>query len=219
MGCRGAGRGRRVNFSHKIKKKSGISLRIALKGESMNKSVEETGDNLSDSYCKVEVIAHLFGVSVRRVQQLTQEGIIETVQTSEGRRYDLFPTVQKYIAYLSDKAYGRDKSKRESELREKKLEAEVALKESQGELHQLRTAIAAGKYISVEEVQMDYSRFFVVFKKFALSIPSRVAGKVASVVEPVVARSVEKDLAREVGSMLQSFVIAGKVEGKGSDGE
>ena len=158
-------------------------------------------------------------MSVRRVQQLTQDGIIETVQTPEGRRYDLGPTVQKYIAYLSDKAYGRDQNKRETELREKKLEAEVALKESQGELHQLRTAIAAGKYISVEEVQMDYSRFFVVFKKFALSIPSRVAGTISSVVEPVVARSVEKDLAREVNSMLQGFVIAGKVEGKGSDGE
>ena len=95
--------------------------------------------------------------------------------------------------------------------------ADIALKESQGELHQLRTAIAAGKYISVEEVQVDYSRFFVVFKKFALSIPSRVAGTISSVVEPVVARSVEKDLTREVNSMLQGFVIAGKVDGKGSD--
>lgn len=171
----------------------------------------------SGSFYKVEVIAHLFGVSVRRVQQLTQDGIIETIQTPEGRRYDLGPTVQKYIAYLSDKAYGRDQNKRETELREQKLMADIALKESQGELHQLRTAIAAGKYISVEEVQVDYSRFFVVFKKFALSIPSRVAGTISSVVEPVVARSVEKDLTREVNSMLQGFVIAGKVDGKGSD--
>ncbi len=194
------------------------TLRLSLVGGGMTMS-DKNVSAPSGSYYKVEIIAHLFGVSVRRVQQLTQDGIIETVQTPEGRRYDLGPTVQKYIAYLSDKAYGRDQNKRETELREKKLEAEVALKESQGELHQLRTAIAAGKYISVEEVQMDYSRFFVVFKKFALSIPSRVAGTISSVVEPVVARSVEKDLAREVNSMLQGFVIAGKVEGKGSDGE
>ena len=32
-------------------------------------------------YYRVEVIASLFGVSVRRVQQLTQEGIISTVKT------------------------------------------------------------------------------------------------------------------------------------------
>lgn len=189
-------------------------LRLTFTGGVLDMSTQT--NPASGSFYKVEVIAHLFGVSVRRVQQLTQEGIIETVQTPEGRRYDLGPTVQKYIAYLSDKAYGRDQNKRETELREQKLMADIALKESQGELHQLRTAIAAGKYISVEEVQVDYSRFFVVFKKFALSIPSRVAGTISSVVEPVVARSVEKDLTREVNSMLQGFVIAGKVDGKGS---
>lgn len=172
----------------------------------------------SGSLYRVEVIASLFGVSVRRVQQLTQEGIIETVQTKDGRRYDLGPTVQKYIAYLSDKAYGRDQNKKETELREQKLKADIALKESQGELHQLRTAIAAGKYISVEEVQVDYSKFFVVFKKFALSIPSRVAGTISAVVDPVTARAVEKDLTREINSLLKGFVIAGKVDGEGSDG-
>jgi phage terminase Nu1 subunit (DNA packaging protein) len=170
------------------------------------------------SYYKVEVIASLFGVSVRRVQQLTQDGIIETVQTKDGRRYDLGPSVQKYIAYLSDKAYGRDQNKRETELREQKLKADIALKESQGELHQLRTAIAAGKFISVEEVQVDYSKFFVIFKKFALSIPSRVAGTIATVVDPVTARAAEKDLTREINGLLQGFVIAGKVDGEGSDG-
>lgn len=166
----------------------------------------------SGSYYKVDVIASLFGVTVRRVQQLTQEGIIQTVQTSEGRRYDLGPTVQKYISFLSDKAYGRDKDKKESELKEQKLKAEIALKESQGELHQLKTSIAAGKYISVEEVQADYNKFFIVFKKFALSIPSRVAGMISSVVEPVTARAMEKDLTREVTSMLNAFVVAGNTE-------
>ena len=38
-------------------------------------------------------------------------------------------------------------------MKEQKLRAEVALKESQGELHRLRTEIAAGKYISIEEVK------------------------------------------------------------------
>ena len=52
-------------------------------------------------YYKVDVIANLFGVSVRRVQQLTQEGICPTVQTSQGRRYELAPTIQRYIKYLS----------------------------------------------------------------------------------------------------------------------
>ena len=38
---------------------------------------------------RVEVIAQLFGVTVRRIQQLTQEGVLPTTDTVEGRRYDL----------------------------------------------------------------------------------------------------------------------------------
>ena len=127
------------------------------------------------------------------------------------------PTIQKYVAYLSDKAYNKPHSDRELQLREQKLKAEVALKESQSELHQLKTAITAGKYIPVEEVQVDYSKFFVIFKKFATAIPSRVAGIAQTVVDPVIARSLEKDLTHEVNAMLQSFVVAGEVASK--DGE
>lgn len=36
-------------------------------------------------FYRVEVIASLFGVTVRRVQQLTQEGIISTTKTKEGK--------------------------------------------------------------------------------------------------------------------------------------
>ena len=35
---------------------------------------------------RVEIIAQLFGVTVRRIQQLTQEGILPTTETAEGRR-------------------------------------------------------------------------------------------------------------------------------------
>ena len=90
------------------------------------------------SFYRVEVISSLFGVSVRRVQQLTQEGIIATTKTLEGNRYELGPTVQRYIKYLSDKAYGKSRSEKEMELKEQKLQAEIALKESQGEMHRLK---------------------------------------------------------------------------------
>ena len=95
----------------------------------------ETSGQLYES----KVIAQLFGVSVRRIQQLTQDGVLETVHISGQRnKYDLIPTIQAYIKYLSDKAYGREAKLSETELREKKLQAEIALKESQTELHQLR---------------------------------------------------------------------------------
>lgn len=161
------------------------------------------------TYYRVEVIASLFGVSVRRVQQLTQEGIISTTKTAEGNRYDLAPTIQKYIKYLSDKAYGKSKNEKEMELREQKLQAEIALKESQGEMHRLKTEIASGKYIDIEEVKMDYSRFFISFKKFALSLPSRLSGRISSRLDPMEVRAIEKELNEEIIHLLDSFVVAG----------
>lgn len=179
--------------------------------------LDNSGKVAGSGYYRVEIIAQLFGVTVRRIQQLTQEGVLPTTETTEGRRYDLVPTIQSYVKYLSDKAYGKNRSEKELELREQKMKADIALKESQGELHRLKTEIAAGKYISVEEVQVDYSKFFVIFKKFALSIPSKVASVAQTVVDPVIARSLEKDLTYEVNNLLQGFVVAAKVDG--GDGE
>ena len=167
-------------------------------------------DNSSGNYYRTEVIAQLFGVSVRRIQQLTQDGVLQTVKTSSGRKYDLIPTIQKYVKYLSDKAYGRTKtSGRENELKEQKMEAEIALKQSQGELHRIKTEIVEGKYIDKNEVQLDYRRFFMNFKKFTLSIPSRITGYINGLVDPPQARTIESELNTEVNNLLNSFVVAG----------
>ncbi len=179
----------------------------------------ETGKTARSSrnQCDVKVIADLFGLSVRRIQQLTQDGVLETVETKSGRRYEMVPTVQKYIKYLSDKAYGKSKTETEKKLKEQKLRAEVALKESQGELHRLRTEIAAGKYISVEEVKLDYSRFFVSLKRFAMSVPSRLAGRLAGFADPVEVRQLENELHNEVQRLLNNFVLKFSVEEKEGD--
>lgn len=177
--------------------------------------MSENGE-VKGSLYRTEVIAQLFGVSVRRIQQLTQEGVIKTTKVLEDgrtvRRYDLVPTIQSYVKYLSEKAYGKaGRSEKEMELREKKMEADAALKESQSELHRLKTEIAAGRYISIEEVKMDYAKFFVVFKKFAMALPSRIIGMIAGALEPVEARRVEKEIAQEINRLLGAFVIAGIV--------
>ncbi len=157
-------------------------------------------------YVTKDTIAQLFEVTGRRIEQLVADGVIERVQIRGGVRFELQPTIQRYLRYLSNKAYGRDRSAVEAQLKEQKLRAEVALKESQGELHRLRTEIAAGKYISMEEVKADYSRFFIVFKNFALSIPGKMVGRLAGVAEPVEVREIENDLQQEVKALLKGFV-------------
>ena len=84
---------------------------------------------MSEDWKRPEEIAAVFGVSVRRVQQLVQEGIIksEKIPGHAGRMFDLLPTITDYIKYLSDKAYGKSRSDKELALKEKKLKAEIAL--------------------------------------------------------------------------------------------
>ena len=53
------------------------------------------------------IIAKLFGVTDRRIQQLAKEGIIPAAQ-KRPYMFDLLPTVQSYIRSLSDKATGRE---------------------------------------------------------------------------------------------------------------
>ncbi len=164
-------------------------------------------------YASKDTICRLFGLTGRRIEQLVADGVIDRVKTKSGEvRFETAPTIQKYIKYLSDKAYGRERSDKEAELKEQKLRADVALKESQGELHRLRTEIAQGNYISVEEVKADYSRFFIVFKNFALSIPGKMAGRLSGFIDPVEVREIENELQKEVKKLLSDFVSRAVVE-------
>lgn len=169
-------------------------------------------------YATKDTIARLFGLTGRRIEQLVQDGVIDRVQIKGSVRFETVPTIQKYIKYLSDKAYGREKSDIEAKLKEQKLRADVALKESQGELHRLHTEIAAGNFISVEEVKADYSRFFIVFKNFALSIPGKMAGRLSGFIDPVEVREIENELQKEVKALLNDFVSRAVTEKpKGED--
>ena len=175
---------------------------------------EDTGKkNEMRGYATKDTIAQLFGLSGRRIEQLVADGIIDRVRIEGGGvRFELATTIQRYVKYLSDKAYGKERSEAEAKLKEQKLRADVALKESQGELHRLRTEIAAGNYISIEEAKADYSRFFIVFKNFALSIPGKMAGRLAGFVDPVEVREVENDLQKDVKKLLKDFVSRAAIE-------
>lgn len=160
-------------------------------------------------------IASIIGKSVRWVQSLTQDGVIPVSDPPRGKRsyiYDLVPVLSAYIAMLDKKASAQEQKEAEADLKMRKAEAETALKESQKDLHQLKTDIARGKYVPVEEVELDYKKFFSVFKKFATAIPDRVVGIIGHQVDPVTARQIEQELADDINRMLRTFVVSA-VEG------
>lgn len=168
-------------------------------------------------YVSLNEIAVLCGVNIRTIQRLTQEGVLTAEPDPHDRRRKVWPlagSMQAYIEHRLAQAETNRRSARMMELEEKKLEAETELKESQRDLHVIKTEIATGKYLPVEQVQLDYSRFFVVLKKFLLAIPSRVTGMIAGYVDPVTARGLEKDLTQDISALLASFVAAGRTGGE-----
>jgi len=175
--------------------------------------VSENGKITSGSMYPTRIIAQLFGVTDRHIQQLSKDGVLPATETPNGRQYDLVPTIQAYIRYLREAAHGKTGSEQEQKLKQQKLEADIALKGTQNELHRLKMDIAAGKYISVEEATLDYARFFVAFKKFALSMPGRLVSQISGAVDPTEARRIEKELQADVTQLLRAFVVAGVSDG------
>lgn len=168
-------------------------------------------------WASTTAIAQLLGKSVRRVQQLTQDGVLFTEQPPGGgtRRYRTAETVQRYAAYLEEKAREEVSGDTLEELTLKKLQAEVELKESQGALHKLKTAIAEGRYISADQAGEELADFLGRFKSFADGIPGRVAGTLSGYLDAASARSMKKELQKELDGMFAAFTAAAKVQDKG----
>ena len=178
-----------------------------------NRALKET------IHCTGSQIAKLFGLTVRSIQNLSADGIIETEKAKGGKRYNLEDTVKSYVSHLSNKAHGRAASKSEEDLKAQKLKAEIRLKESQGELHSLKTDIVTGKYITVEEVKSDYERFFITFKNFVMGIPAKVTVEISGVIAPAEVRRIEKKLSEEMAEILREMVINAEKENSKGKGD
>lgn len=152
-------------------------------------------------------ISKLLGKTVRRIQQLTQEGILETEVPPGGgtRKYRTCETVQRYIVHVEQKAQETGENSRAAELTLKKLEAEVELKESQGQLHRLKTAIAEGRYLAADQATEELKEFMASFKKFALNLPPRMAGTMSGYADAVAIRAMEKAVRKELEGLLAAF--------------
>lgn len=127
---------------------------------------------------KTQVIAKLFGLTVRRVQQLTQEGVISQV---DGKGYDLLPTIQRYIKYLQDKAYGREQKAQMVDLETEKLNAEIDLKRSKARMAELELKELEGKMHRSEDVEAMTTDLVLNIRSMLLALPGLLAVDLAEI--------------------------------------
>lgn len=144
-----------------------------------------------------KVIAKIFGVSTRRVEQLKAEGIIK----GEGRptKYDLIPTVQVYIKYLSDKANGREKKRTDAELETSKLEAESRYKTAKAEMAELELQELQGELHRASDVEAITTGHVMFLRSMLMALPGALAVDLAAIDKPAEAAD---RIRQEVNSIL-----------------
>lgn len=120
----------------------------------------------------VNVIAKLLDLSIRRVYQLTNEGVIPK---AEKGRYELVPAVQGYIRYLRDRAIGADALPDESA-----RASRARLLKAQAEAQEMENAKVRGELLPREPLEQAIGAAFGVVRNRILAIdkklPMRVLG-------------------------------------------
>ena len=128
-----------------------------------------------------DIIAKLFGVTDRRVQQLAKEGVIPAAQT-RPYKFDLLPTVQAYIKHLSEKANGKEQKNADTVQAEAdKLRAEADLKQSKAKIAELQLKELEGKMHRSEDVEAMTNDLVYTIRSMIMALPGRLAMDVVQV--------------------------------------
>lgn len=153
------------------------------------------------NYQKVDVIARLFGKTSRRIQQLTQDGILPTEETPSGRRYDLLPTIKRYIKYLEERAEQKQPQSI-TDKQEKKLDAEIKYKQAKADKAKLELDELKGKLHRAEDIEKLTNELVFAVRSMLLALPGRVAMDLAAI---QTAPEVSKYMARHVAVLLDEL--------------
>ena len=145
-----------------------------------------TNNKLVDS----KTIAALFDMTPRRVQQLTKDGVIAAVKEGNANRYDLLPTIQRYIRYLTAKANGREPSKKDSEIEGRRLEAEADLKRSKADIAALQLSELEGTMHRSEDVEAVMTDLVYNIRSMLVALPGRLAVDVTGAATPAEASEI-----------------------------
>lgn len=101
--------------------------------------------------------------------------MIETIKTKSGRRYDLIPTIQRYIKHLQDKVTAREKTEKDAKNDSEKLEAEMRLKTAKAEIAELELEELKGEMHRAEDVEAVMTDHILLLRSMILAMPGRLA--------------------------------------------
>ena len=132
-------------------------------------------------------LALLFGLTVRRIQQLTQDGILQTEMVGRQRRYDLLGSVRRYIEYLqkrvSEKSGGNG-TQEDADNESRKLRADADLKETKAAMAEAEYDEQLGRLHRSEDVEAMTNDLVFAIRGMLLALPGRLAMDLAPITKP-----------------------------------
>lgn len=128
--------------------------------------------NADEVVISTKVVANIFDVSTRRINQLVEEGIIDKIKAGS---FKLVPTVRKYVLYLKTK----NDTEKESNSTEEDYNLEhMLLEKAKREKAELELALMKGSMHDGSDVEREMNKMLTAFRSKVLSIPSKIAPKV-----------------------------------------
>ena len=86
---------------------------------------------------------------------------------------------------------------------------ETQLKKAQTENADLKNAIARGDYLLKSDAIAELERYFIIFKRAALGLVSKIGVDIAPYVDEVEARRVENKIRETINDALEQFAENG----------
>ena len=132
-------------------------------------------ENSKQNLQSTEIMAKLFEMDPRRVQQLAKEGILPAA-SQRPYKCDLPPTVKPYIRYPRDRANGKEAKTADTVKAEAdKLRAEADLKQSKAKIAELQLKELEGKMHRSEDVEAMTNDLVYTARSMIMALPGRLA--------------------------------------------
>ncbi|MBR5589845.1 MAG: hypothetical protein IKW41_06790 [Phascolarctobacterium sp.] len=147
------------------------------------------------------VIARIFKLTPRRIQQLTQEGVLPGEKTAKGWHYDLYTAITCYIAYLKEQIETKRPQTMEEKLLEK-LDAEIKYKNAKADKAQLELDELNGILHRASDIEKLTNELVFAVRSMLLALPGRWAMDLAAIDN---APEASQYMARQVAVLLDEL--------------
>ena len=145
------------------------------------------------------MVAKLFNLTVRRIQQLTQDGVLATELVDKKRKYDLLLTVQRYIAYLQEKVVKKGENKDDAQNESRKIKADADLRAAKAEIADMELKELRGEMHRSEDVEAMTTDLVFTIRSMMLALPGRLAIDLAKITKPA---EISARLKQEIHAIL-----------------